>query len=179
MSYKGDYEWSLRESQEPWVRELYERRYGSKIKTQEIVEGDKRQYNYDKRIIFENGTEILVEEKFRRGPTPDLLVESHHIHPDGRPPQPGWLQKSKADILLYASATAQSGSLIDMVELRRFMASRDFNKLLERGEIKEKRAPNPEYVTHNYTIPWAIVEDHNLSFNPARERRPHMRLDVY
>lgn len=172
MSYEADLAKSKEVSRSPWLHTLYEKKLGSRITFTEHIDEveDKRKYNYDKRIICEDGQELLIEEKFRFRPIRDLLVETHHVFSDGTI-KPGWVSLSNANLLSYVSVTDKNMMLIDMIRLKDFMNTERYLKLKEKKIIYSPTpAINDGYVTHNDAIDWKIIEDENIIYRPSRQK---------
>lgn len=111
-------------------------------------DGEHQRAGIDRSVILENSKQILIDEKIRWKPYPDIAVE--YLSND-RTGAPGWACKPlRADYIAYAIAPLGMCYLLPVIQLQQAWRSK--------GEIWKAscfivRAPNRGYTTLSAAVP--------------------------
>jgi len=140
---------SHRASDLPIWEEIYRKSFqGFLAMVDHRQDGEHQRAGIDRSVILENSKQILIDEKIRWKPYPDIAVE--YLSND-RTGAPGWACKPlRADYIAYAIAPLGMCYLLPVIQLQQAWR--------RKGEIWKAscfivRAPNSGYTTLSAAVP--------------------------
>lgn len=152
--FQTDLEYSLEERENEIFDRFYFRVFPN-LKTVELVSEIRLQLDgIDKRLIFNNGKAVLVDEKKRRKDYGDILLEEYS---DFERKKIGWLGRhKKTDYIVYAVMPSQKVYLLPFLLLQKAWIR---NYKYWTSIYERKFAENEGYRTSNIPIPVNVLLD--------------------
>lgn len=140
---------SHRASDLPIWEEIYRRSFPDFLTMADHrQDGEHQRAGIDRSVILENSKQILIDEKIRWKPYPDIAVE--YLSND-RTGAPGWACKPlRADYIAYAIAPMGICYMLPVIQLQQAWA--------RKGELWKQscfivKAPNRNYTTYSAAVP--------------------------
>jgi len=131
--------------------QLYRRTFRGVNHIECITDRNIQRLGIDKKIIFNDGSVVKIEEKKRRTDYGDCFIETWSVFENGKR---GWVYTTQADFIAYYVVPLNIVFFIPVLPLRKSWKIYGEEWMKKYGE---KSAPNTRYTTKGVAVPWEIL----------------------